>query len=125
MALEPRVAVVRHIAISTAVVPTVVMTKITLAAVIAVVLVIAATVIVVPCWNDHAASERDGEDRKNEDVSHVGLSVENNSMNSGCEKRFRKNIHILLFNVALVYGVVHTGRLTPTKRCAFEAGAIV
>src|SRR5271166_393013 len=80
MALEPRVAAVRHSAISTAVVPTFIMTKITLAAVIAVVLMIAATVIVVPCWNDHAASERDGEDRKNEDVSHVGLSVENNSM---------------------------------------------
>lgn len=90
MALEPRVAVVRHIAISTAVVPTVIMTKITLAAVIAaviaVVLVIAVTVIVVPCWNDHAASERDGEDRKNEDVSHVGLSVENNSMKQWLRK---------------------------------------
>jgi hypothetical protein len=45
------------------------------ARVVAVAAVVTALSVAVTCWNDRAASEQGGEDRKNENAFHIGASL--------------------------------------------------
>jgi hypothetical protein len=58
--------------------PVIVGAKISVA--MAVVMIVPAAIIVVPSRNEHAASERGGEDSKNEYVFHVCFSFENDQL---------------------------------------------
>jgi hypothetical protein len=49
----------------------------------AMVMVVATAIIVVPAWNDDAASERGSENQKNRNVFHVCFSFENDQIGSG------------------------------------------
>jgi hypothetical protein len=57
-----------------------VISVIAIAAIVTALSVVTITVIAVPYWNEHAASEQSGEHRENENAFHIGSSFENKSI---------------------------------------------
>jgi hypothetical protein len=55
-----------------------------------VVMVVATAIVVVPSWNDDAASERGRNNRKHKNVFHVCFSFEYDQIGSGLGSGFRK-----------------------------------